>query len=75
MLRTAKVSDVRKALGEYFSDAAHHDVVTAIRRYDNEQAFLIGKNMLLALVEARLPAAGVEVVREEDGSYTLHSLQ
>jgi hypothetical protein len=72
MLRTAKVSDVRRELGKFFSDAAHHDVVTAISRYDNEQAFLIGKNMLLALAETKSPAAEVEVVREEDGSYTLY---
>jgi|GEM_PF-2499855 len=71
MLRTAKVSEVRRALGEYVTDAAHRDVVTVISRYDNEQVFLLGRNTLVALIEAKVPCRPLRIQVEDDGSYTV----
>lgn len=71
-VRRAKVSSVRKALGDFFTDAAHRDRLTVIARYGKEQVFLLGANMLQALIEASpVPQSPCRVVEEDDESLTL----
>jgi hypothetical protein len=71
VLKNVKISDIRKNIGSYFTDAVYKNRVVTFSRYEKEKAFLLGENMLGILLEKNKPEAKTEQVLEEDGSYTV----
>ena len=74
MIKRVGVSDARKHMADFFSDAVYKNKLTVFSRYEKERAFLVGEKLMDLLVCPEVPANNKEVIEEEDGSYTVHYL-
>ncbi len=74
MLKSVGVSDARKKLADYFSDAVYNNKLTLFTRYDKERAFLVGEKLMELLIDLKVSEKNFEVIKEDDGSYTVHYL-
>lgn len=65
------ISEIRRNISDYFIDAVYKNKLVALSRYEKEKAFLLGEKMLDLLIKPNVPKAQLEVIPEDDGSYTL----
>ncbi len=74
MIRSVGVSEARKRMADFFSDAVYKNKLTLFSRYEKERAFLVGEKLMDLLICPEVPANHKDVIQEEDGSYTVHYL-